>query len=148
VSHAGPVDDASAVRCILQSASLNFGRLSLKRPAPVAGEGEAVVACQNVSSEVRRVDLSLSFATAGPQSALLQSSHGALGAVFYRDAQHSWRWGDDRNGAAALHVALEFGPGERKQLRIPVYALLHNPRDAAAGAYLAHVPVTLTTLPK
>jgi spore coat protein U-like protein len=147
-AHAGPDVDASAVHCILQSASLNFGRLNLKLPPPVAGEGEAMVACQNMSTEVRRVELSLAFATMGPQTALLQSSHGSLAVAFYRDAQFAWRWGDDRNGTAALHVTLELAPGERKELRLPVYALLHNPRDAAAGVYLTHVPVTLTTLPK
>ena len=146
VTHAGPADDTSEVHCVLQSASLNFGRLNLQRPPPVAGEGEAMVACQNTATEMRRVELSLTFPTMGLQTALLQSSHGSLAVAFYRDAQFAERWGDDSHGAAALHVPLELGPGERRQLRLPVYALLHNPRDAAAGVYLVQVPITLTTL--
>jgi spore coat protein U-like protein len=148
VAQAGPDVDASAVRCIVQSARLNFGRLTLRRPQQVAGEGEAVVACQNTSTEVRRVELALTFPTVGPHTALLQSSRGTLAVAFYRDPQRAWRWGDDRNGAAALRIPLELGAGERRELRLPVYALLNSPRDSAAGAYLTHVPVTLTTLPK
>jgi hypothetical protein len=41
---------------------------------------------------------------------------------------------------------MDFTPGEHRLLRLPVYALLHKPRTAAAGVYLSHVPVTLTTL--
>ncbi len=148
LTHAGTEDDTSAVHCVLQSASLNFGRLNLQRSTPVAGEGEAMVACQNTATEARHVELLVTFPTLGPQTAFLQSSHGSLAVAFYRDAQFAVRWGDDHNGAAALHVPLELGPGERRQLRLPVYALLQNPRDAAAGVYLTHVPVTLTTLPK
>jgi hypothetical protein len=140
--------DASVVHCVLQSASLNFGRLNLQRAPPVTGEGEAVVACQNTATELRRVDLSLSFATMGPKTARLQAGHGTLAVAFYRDAQFAERWGDDINGAAALHVILELGPGERRQLRLPVYALLNIPRDSAAGVYLAHLPVEVTTLAK
>ncbi|PUE31757.1 spore coat protein U domain-containing protein [Limnohabitans sp. Jir72] len=143
---AGALDDTSAVHCLVQSASLNFGRLNLQRPPPVPGEGEVVVACQNTASEVRRVTLSLTFPTMGVQTALLQSGHGAMPVVFYRDAQFAVRWGDDLNGAAALRVALDFTPGEHTVLRLPVYALLHSPRVVAAGVYLSHVPVTVTTL--
>lgn len=148
MSHAGPTVDSSEVHCVLQSATLNFGRFNLQRSPPVAGEGEAVVACQNTATELRRVELALAFPTMGPQTALLQSGHGSLAMAFYRDAQFSVRWGDDRDGAAALRVLLELAPGERRQLRMPVYALLHNLRDAAAGVYLTHVPVTVTTLAK
>jgi spore coat protein U-like protein len=147
-SHAGPAVDASEVRCLVQSARLNFGRIHLKQPQRVAGEGEAVVACQNTSHDVRRVELSLSFPTIGPATGFLQSGRGTLAVAFYRDAQYSWRWGDDRNGADALRVTLELGPDERRQLRIPVYALLNRARDAPAGTYMTHIPVTLTTLPK
>lgn len=148
LTHAESEPDATAVRCILQSASLNFGKFGLKQPTPMAGEGEAVVACQNVSTEVRRVDVSLAFPSMGSQTAYLQSAHASVAVAFYRDAQFAWRWGDDRNGFTALHIPLVFAPGERKELRTPVFALLHHPRNAAAGVYRTQVPVTLTTLPK
>lgn len=143
---AGALDDTSAVHCLVQSASLNFGRLNLQRQSPVAGEGEVVVTCQNTSGELRRVTLALMFPSLGVQTALLQSGHGAMPVVFYRDAQFALRWGDDLNGAAALRLALDFTPGEHSVLRLPVYALLHRPRVALAGVYLSHVPVTVTTL--
>lgn len=142
----GVVEDTSGVHCLVPSASLNFGRLNLQRPPPVPGEGELVVACQNTSSEVRRVMLLQAFPSVGVQTAFLQSGHVAMPVLFYRDPQYTLRWGDDLNGAAALRVALDFTPGEHKWLRLPVYALLHSPRVAAAGVYLGHVPVTLTTL--
>lgn len=145
-AYAGTAVDAVQVNCVLQSASLNFGRLNLQWRTPYAGEGEAVVACQNTASEARRVVLSMTLASMGPQSAFLQSSHGALAVTFFRDAPHEMRWGDDRNGAASQQFPLELGPGERRLLRLPVYALLHNPRDAPAGVYLTRVAVMLTTL--
>jgi len=144
----GAVHSTSAVHCLVQSARLNFGRLNLQRPPQVAGEGEVVVACQNTSSEGRRVTLSVLFPTAGVQTAFLQSGNEALAVVFYRDAQWTVRWGDDLNGAAALRVDMDFTPGEQRLLRLPVYALLHKPRTAAAGLYMSHVPVMLTTMPR
>jgi spore coat protein U-like protein len=148
VTWAEAANDSAGVQCVLQSASLNFGRLNLQRAPLVAGEGEVRVACQNTAPEVRRVMLSMAFSTPGPQTAVLQSGRSALAVAFYQDAQHAVRWGDEQNGAGALHIGLELGPGERKQLQLPVYALLHSPRDAAAGVYLTHVPLTLTTLPR
>ncbi len=79
---AGAVDSSSAVQCRVQSARLNFGRLNLQRPPPVAGEGEVVVACQNTASEGQRVTLSVLFPSVGVQTAFLQSGHGALPVVF------------------------------------------------------------------
>jgi Spore Coat Protein U domain len=145
---AGVVEDTTAVHCLVQSASLNFGRLNLQRPSPVPGEGELVLACQNTSSESRRVTFSLALPSVGVQTTLLQSGRVAMPVMFYRDPQYAMRWGDDLNGAAALRVALDFTPNEHKVLRLPVYALLHSPRVAAAGVYLGHAPVTLTTTPR
>lgn len=140
--------DTAGVQCVVQSASLNFGRLNLQRSPWVVGEGAARVACQNNTPEVRRVMLSVAFPGLGPQTAVLQSGHSALAVVFYQDARHTVRWGDDRNGAEALHLGLELTPGERKQLHLPVYAVLHSPQHAAVGVYLTHIPLTLTTRPR
>lgn len=140
--------DTVGVQCVVQSASLNFGRLNPQRSPWVVGEGAARVACQNNTPEVRRVTLSVAFLGLGPQTAVLQSGHSALAVAFYQDARHTVRWGDDRHGAGALHLGLELTPGERKQLHLPVYALLHSPQQAATGVYLTHIPLTLTTLPR
>ena len=137
--------DLAQVQCSLESASLNFGRLNLQQQFRVVGEGEAVVVCQNPSTGVRHVELTLAFPTMGLQTALLQASQGTLVVAFYRDAQFAERWGDDRNGAPALRFILGLGSGERRRLRLPVYALLQNRHDAGAGVYHAHIPITLTT---
>lgn len=147
-THAAPLDDASAVHCTLQSASLNYGRLTLQRQSPVAGEGEAVVACRNTATSLRRVELWLSFPTVGPEIAVLQSGRSTITVVFFQDAQFAVRWAEDRNGTARRQILLELAPGERKLLHLPVYALLQNPRDAAAGVYMAQVPVAINTLEK
>lgn len=146
--YADPLNDTLTVHCLVQSARLNFGRLNLQRPSPVAGEGEVVVACQNNSSEVRRVTLSVMFPSMGVQTALLQSGQGVLPVIFYRDPQFAVRWGNDLNGAGTMRVDMDFKAGEHSLLRLPVYALLHKPGNAAAGVYMSHVPVTLTTLPR
>ena len=39
--------DTAGVQCVVQSASLNFGRLNPQRSPWVVGEGAARVACQN-----------------------------------------------------------------------------------------------------
>lgn len=139
-----PASDLAQVQCSLESASLNFGRLNLQQ-LRVVGEGEAVVVCHNPSTGVRHVELTLAFPTLGLQTALLQASQGTLAVAFYRDAQFAERWGDDRNGAPALSVILDLGSGERRRLRLPVYALLQNRHDAGAGVYNANIPITLTT---
>lgn len=137
--------DLAQVQCSLVSASLNFGRLNLQQPYRVVGEGEVVVVCLNPSTGVRQMELELAFPTMGRQTALLQAGQSTLTVAFYRDAQFAERWGDDRNGARALRVILELGPGERRRLSLPVHALLQTRRDAGAGVYLAHIPITLTT---
>lgn len=147
-THADPLADDSAVRCSLQSASLNFGFLTLHRQSPVAGEGEAVVACQNSATALRRVELWLSFPTMGPETAVLQSNQGAITVAFFHDAQFAVRWVEDRSGLARQRILLELAPGERKLLHLPVYALLQNPRDAAPGVYMAQVPLTVNALEK
>ena len=145
---AGGQDSAWAVRCIVQSGQLNFGRLNLQHTSPVTGEGEAVVACQNTSSDPQRVTLSLQFPSGQGQTARLQSGRSSLPVTFYRDAQFALRWGDDLQGAEGLTVALDMGPGESRVLRVPVYALLHTPRGVAAGVYLSLVLLTLITRPR
>lgn len=145
ITDATPAGDLAQVQCRLESASLNFGRLNLQRQSLVVGEGEAVVVCQNPSTGVRHVELTLAFPTMGLQTALLQASQDTLAVAFYRDAQFTERWGDDRNGAPALRVILELGPGERRRLCLPVHALLQNRRGAGAGVYQALIPITLTT---
>ena len=145
---AGGQDAAWAVRCLVQSGQLNFGRLNLQHTSPVTGEGEAVVACQNTSSDPQRVTLSLQFPSGQGQTARLQSGRSSLPVTFYRDAQFALRWGDDLQGAEGLTVALDMGPGESRVLRVPVYALLHTPRGVAAGVYLSLVPLTLMTRPR
>jgi spore coat protein U-like protein len=133
------------VQCSLESASLNFGRLNLQQQFRVVGEGEVVVVCHNPSTGVRHVELTLAFPTMGLQTALLLASQGTLAVAVYRDAQFAERWGDNRNGAPALRVILGLGSGERRRLRLPVYALLQNRHDAGAGVYHAYIPITLTT---
>ena len=140
-------DDPTAIQCSLESARLEFGRLTLQRPPPIAGEGEAVVVCQNPSASVRRAEITLAFPTMGPQTAMLQGGKGQLAVAFYRDAQFAERWGDDHNAAPAVKVLVELGPGERRRLRMPVHALLQIRRDAPAGLYQAQIAMTLTTLP-
>ena len=144
-SAADAADNSAEVNCLLQSASLNFGRLGLHRPPLVAGEGEMVVVCQNTATALRRVNLTLAFPTMGHATALLQSSHGSLAVAFFHDAQFAVRWGEDGKGLAALHIPLELGPGERKLLHLPVYALLQNPPGAPAGVYLVNLPVTVSS---
>ena len=145
---AGGQDTAWAVRCLVQSGQLNFGRLNLQHASPVTGEGEAVVACQNTSSDPQRVTLTLQFPSWQGQTARLQSGRSSLPVTFYRDAQFALRWGDDLQGAEGLAVALDMGPGESRVLRLPVYALLHTPRGVVAGVYLSLVPLTLITRPR
>ncbi|EMS81582.1 spore coat protein U domain-containing protein [Desulfotignum phosphitoxidans] len=137
--------DLAQVQCSLVSASLNFGRLNLRQPSRIVGEGEVVVVCLNPSTAVRHTELALAFPTMGRQTALLRAGQSTLAAAFYRDAQFTEPWGDDRNGARALRVILELGPGERRRLRLPVHALLQNRRDASAGVYHTLIPITLTT---
>jgi hypothetical protein len=147
-AHAGAaLDDPLQIQCHLESARLDFGRLNLHRPPPTAGEGEVVAVCLNPSPTVRRAALTLAFPTMGPQTGTLQGAKGQLAVAFYRDAQGAERWGDDRNGAPAVAVQVDLGPGEQKRLRLAVHALLQTRRDAPAGAYLAQIPVTLTTVP-
>jgi len=145
---AGGQDTAWAVHCLAQSGQLNFGRLNLQHTSPVTGEGEAVVACQNTSSDPQRVTLSLQFPSGQGQTARLQSGRSSLPVTFYRDAQFALRWGDDLQGAEGLAVALDMGPGESRVLRLPVYALLHTQRGVVAGVYLSVVPLTLITRPR
>ena len=148
VSGADTTEDASPVQCIVQSARLDFGRLGLHRPHLVAGQGEAVVACLNATQQMRHVELWLTFPTMGPQTAALQSRQGSLAVRFYQDAQFATGWSEDRGGAALPQAAVDLGPGERKVLRLPVYALLQNPQDAAADLYLLNLPITVTTVQK
>ncbi len=143
-SAADAVDNSTEVICLLQSASLNFGRLGLHRPPLVAGEGEMVVVCQNTATALRRVNLALAFPTMGQSTAWLQSGRGTLAVAFFHDTQFAVRWGEDGQGLAALHIPLELGAGERRLLRLPVYALLQNPPGAAAGIYVANLPVTVS----
>jgi len=135
-----------SVQCILQSSSLNFGRLTLLRSVLVQGVGEVVLGCQNLSPEVQSVEIFLGFPTIGSHTAVLQSTDDALAVNFFLDAQFTEHWGDDSNGAKSLKLLLKLGPGEHKLLRLPVHALLQNRRDAQAGVYLINAPVKLTTL--
>ncbi|PUE09303.1 hypothetical protein B9Z51_10480 [Limnohabitans sp. T6-5] len=145
--HAG-TDDLASVECNLQSTRLNFGTLARYRPLLVQGEGEVTVTCQNLSQEVRTVDISVAFSRNGSHTALLQSGHDALYVDFFLDAQLVQFWGDGSNGGQALQVILKLGPGERKLLHLPVHALLQNRRDARAGEYLVQVPIQMTTVPR
>ena len=147
-ARAQAVDNITAVQCIVQSANLNFGVLSLRRPLPLAGEGEVRLVCQNMSPQNHRITVLLAFPTMGSQTSTLLSVHGSLAVVFYQDAQHVMRWGDDLNGASAMHIPLELGPSERKQLDLPVYALLYSLRSVVAGVYRTQIPITVTTLQK
>lgn len=146
VASAGKLEGASAVHCFVKSARLNFGRLNLQRPSPLPGEGEVVVSCQNTSKELQRVTLSLVFPTLEHPTVLLRSDRGTLSVGLYKDAKFQVAWGDGMNGAAPLQLALEFTPGEDRLVHLPVHGLLVTPRVAAAGVYLSHVPVTLSTL--
>lgn len=134
------------VQCTLQSNSLNFGQITLQRPALVKGEGEVQVACQNLSQQVQSMEIRLGFPFMGANTAMLQSNRGALHVSFFLDAQRTERWGDGANGAQALKVLVKLEPGERRLIRLPVYAVLENRRDARAGAYVLNAPVQLTTL--
>ncbi|NTV15378.1 MAG: fimbrial major subunit CsuA/B family protein [Desulfobulbaceae bacterium] len=145
ITDASPTGDLAQVQCSLESASLNFGRLNLQQQLRVVGEGEAVLVCLNPSTGVHHVELTLAFPTMGLQTASLQANQDTLAVAFYHDAQFAERWGDDRNGAPALRVMLNLGSGERRRLRLPVYALLQNRHDAGAGVYNANIPITLTT---
>ena len=144
-ARAQAVNNITAVHCIVQSANLNFGVLNLRRSLPLAGEGEVRLVCQNTSPQIHRFAVSLAFPTMGSQTSTLLSAHGSLAVVFYQDAQHVMRWGDDLNGASALHIPLELGPSERKQLHLPVYASLHSMRNVVAGVYRTQIPITVTT---
>lgn len=148
MARADQAPDPTKVQCQLQPNSLHFGRVTLHRVPLLQGEGEALVSCHNPSQQAALIEITLAFPTMGPQPAVLQSSHDALGVSFFLDAQFSEYWGDGTNGAQALHMAVKLGPGEARVLRLPVHALLHNRRDARAGAYMVNLPIQLTTLTK
>lgn len=144
---AAPALDAP-VECTLQSTRLSFGTLTQQRPTQVQGEGEVIVACQNLSPTVRTVDITVGFSSMGAHTAMLQSSQDALAVDFFLDVQCAERWGDGNNGGRTLQASVRLAPGEHRQLRLPVHALLQNRRDAKAGLYLVHVPVQITAVPR
>jgi len=146
--HAETASNAADVQCTPQSTNLRFGQLNQQRPLLVTGEGEIVLVCQNLSHEVRSVELGLGLPTMGRRAAALQSGHGALAASFFLDGQYTQPWGDDTNGASAWHGLIMLNPAERRLLRLPIYAQLQNRRDARAGVYQANVPLQLTTAPR
>lgn len=146
-AQAAPTLDAP-VECTLQSTRLSFGTLSQQRPSRVQGEGEVIVACQNLSQDVRTVDIAVGFSSMGAHTAVLQSNHDALAVDFFQDAQSAQRWGDGSNGGRTLQISVRLAPGEHRLLRLPVHALLQNRRDAKAGLYLVHVPVQITAVPR
>jgi spore coat protein U-like protein len=145
--HASPADLAT-VECNIQSTRLNFGTLTRTQPLWVQGEGEVTVTCQNLSQDVRTVEISVTFSRMGSHTALLQSGHDALVVDFFLDAQWTQYWGDGSNGGQALQVVMILEPGERKLLHLPVHALLQNRRDARAGVYLVHIPLQMTAVPR
>lgn len=145
LAHAVPAVDFAWVECSLQSTRLGFGTLARGNSPSIRGEGEVVMACQNLSQDVRSVGISVGFPSMGSHTALLQASHGALAVDFFLDAQLTEHWGNGSNGSSACQVLVKLGPGEYRLLRLPVYALLQNRRDASAGNYLVHVPLQMTT---
>lgn len=147
-AHAADTLVEAAVQCTLQATRLHFGRLSMQRPALVQGKGDLAVLCQNLTQETRSVELVLGFPAMGMQSATLQSGKGALPVSFFLDPQYSTPWGDGNGGAQVLQLLVRLEPNESRTLRLPVYALLRNRRDAQAGAYLILVPVRLATSPR
>ena len=145
--HASPAVPAS-VECNIQATRLDFGTLARYRPLWVQGEGEVTVTCQNLSQDVRSVEISVTFSRMGSHTALLQSGQDDLVVDFFLDAQWAQPWGDGSNGGQALQVVVKLEPGERKLLRLPVHALLKNRRDARAGVYLVQVPLQMTVVPR
>lgn len=143
-----PTVDASSIAgaqidCVLAGATLNFGNLDPRTRTTYPGVGEITVVCTNHSRVVRSAMLTLAFPTMGAQEARLQGRQEALAVSFYRDAHFTERWGDDRNGATALHITVEIMPGEQRRLRIPVHAQLQSPHGSTAGVYNTQVPIVL-----
>lgn len=136
--------DAVQVQCTLQPTQLHFGTLSLHRADRVPGKGEILVACQNPSTTVQRVDLSVAQMALTPGTVTLAFKQGGLRADFFLDAQGTVPWGDGTHGTRTLQLRVRLDPGAYQLLRLPVHALLHNRADAPPGAYLGQVPLTLT----
>lgn len=131
------------IDCVLAGATLNFGNLDPRTRATYPGVGEINVICTNRSRVVRSAMLTLAFPTMGAQESRLQGRQDALAVSFFRDALFTERWGDDRNGATALRIAVEIMPGEQRRLRVPVHARLQSPHESTAGVYNTQVPIVL-----
>lgn len=147
-SRAAPASALAPVECSLQSTQLDFGTMARNAPLWVKGEGEVVVACQNVSPVARSVTVSVGLLGRGAHSAVLRSGEDALVVDFFLDAHMTQPWGDGVQGGPSWQAQLHLAGGERRVLRLPVHALLKNRRDARVGLYRVHVPVQLTTLPR
>jgi len=137
-------DVAAPITCTLLSAALDFGNLAPQRKSEFPGVGEIVVACHNHSQTAVSAEMTVAFPTMGANSAPLRAKQDTLLVNFFRDAQWTEGWGNDRNGAASLRVMLDLTAGEQRRLRLPVYALLRAKRQSAAGVYLTQIPVEVS----
>lgn len=147
-SCAGTAFEAPAVQCQLQSTSLHFGTLGMLHAAEVPGQGQVLVACQNPSQTIQRVDVAVGLMASGPGTVTLQSGRGQMRVDLFLDAQGTVPWGSGWDGAQALQASVTLGPGQYQVLPLSIYARLQLRRDAPAGAYAVHIPLLLSVLPR
>lgn len=147
-ARAATAGEFAPIECSLQSTQVDFGTMARHAPLWVHGEGEVVVACQNVSPVARSATVAVGLLGRGAHSSLLRSGDDALAVDFFLDAHMTQPWGDGVQGGPTWQAQLHLVGGERRVLRLPVHALLKNRRDARVGHYRVHVPVQLTTLPR
>ncbi|MBP8148605.1 MAG: spore coat protein U domain-containing protein [Limnohabitans sp.] len=144
---AATVLDGVQVHCTLQSTRIHFGTLNLHGMRQVSGQGEVLVSCENPSSTVQVVDLTVSPTAVGQDTVTLEPRQGGLVAHFFLDEPRTVPWGDGRNGTRALHTRARLDPGAHQWLRLPLYALLHKRPEAPAALYELNIPLTLTLSP-
>jgi spore coat protein U-like protein len=136
--------DGVQVHCTLQSTRIHFGTLNLQGVRQVSGQGEVMVSCENPSSTVQVVDLTVSPMAVGQGSVTLEPRQGGLVAQFFLDEPRTVPWGDGRNGTRTLQMRARLDPGAHQWLRLQLFALLHKRPEAPAALYELNVPLTLT----
>jgi len=147
-SCAGTAFEAPAVQCLLQSTSLHFGTLSMQRAERAPGQGQVLVACQNPSQTIQRVDVAVGLMASVPGTVTLQSGQGQMRADLFVDAQGTVPWGSGWDGAQVLQASVTLGPGQYQVVPLSIYARLQLRRDAPAGAYAVHIPLLLSVFPR
>lgn len=143
---------ASAADCTLSATGLAFPMsydpVGAHATADLDGSSTISFTCSRTGPGVERVNFVLSLSTGGSgtyTSRRLASGANTLNYNLFTDATRSVIWGNGTGGTSLISGSLNLTPGQpTRSLTQTVYGRIPRAQDAAIGAYLDSITVTLS----